>query len=437
MKALATWSEVQRADPAYRTALDAFNKASITQGRVNAPVVKRQKELVEQLQDVLKRCPPGQGKPGCERSDQEREAITRELTALSAETAKGSAEIMEINKRMQAAEQRLPGYGDFTQRRTARIAESQRLETQLAEERKAVVGKFPDYMSLSEPRPLTVAETQGLLGEDEALVAILTGSTRSIVWVVTRERADWAEVEAGEDVLARHVAALRRGLDPMLLNDPEPTASVGDAAAVTKGFDLARAYTLYKVLLDRFTPLLAPKRHMLVVPTGPLTSLPFQVLLTDPPQPGLVGTAALRNAPWLIRRNALSVLPSVQSLSSLRKLASSGTAVKPFFGIGDPVLVGPGPVSPQKRGIARGAPVLANVYRDGLADVRALNELVPLPETADELRAVARTLRAPSDAISIGAAATETKGQGRAARSVPYHSFCDPWPRRRRSRRGE
>jgi tetratricopeptide (TPR) repeat protein len=110
MKALAAWSEVQRADPTYKPLLDAFSKASITQNRVNAPVVKRQKELVDQLQDVLKRCPPGQAKPGCERGDQEREAITRELNTLSAETAKGSADLMELNKRMQAAEQRLPGH---------------------------------------------------------------------------------------------------------------------------------------------------------------------------------------------------------------------------------------------------------------------------------------------------------------------------------------
>ena len=59
-----------------------------------------------------------------------------------------------------------------------------------------------------------------------------------------------------------------------------------------------------------------------VVPTGPLTSLPFQVLITDPPPSG---PDALRDAAWLIRGYALSVLPSVPSLSALRKLSGGNT----------------------------------------------------------------------------------------------------------------
>ncbi len=409
MKALAAWSEVQRKDPAYNRLLQEFRNTSITQNRVNAPFVKRQRQLVGDLQALLQRCPPGQAKSGCEASEKQRDAITKELGALSAETAKGSADIMDLSRRMQTAEAALPGYADFTARRTARLTESQGLEQQLAAERAGIIGKFPQYMSLAEPRPLSVADTQALLGESEALIAILTGATHSIVWAVTRERADWAEVEAGEEMLASHVKALRRGLDPASLNEDAPTASTGGvAAAVTRGFDIGRAHALYQLLLARFEPMLAGKRHLLLVPTGPLTSLPFQVLVTDMPRAGLSDRDTLRTAPWLIRRHALSVLPSVPSLSALRKFAVNGTAVKPFFGIGDPVLVGPN-IRSQKRGASSVPPQPAALYRDGLADVRALRELVPLPETATELQAVARTLRAPSDAISIGPAATETR----------------------------
>jgi CHAT domain-containing protein/tetratricopeptide (TPR) repeat protein len=407
MKALAAWYSVQKSDPAYSKLLDAFHTASIDKSRVNAPVAKRQKQLVEELQNLLARCPPGDAKSGCKESNTRVQAIGSELGALSAEASKGTSSLLDINRRMQAAEQALPGYADFSTRRAARLAESQRLEQQLAADRAAVVAKFPDYLSLAEPRPLSIADTQGLLGAAEALVSILTGPTRSFVWAVTRERADWAEIEAGETQLAADVSALRRGLDPAALTDDAPPAA--GAATVTRGFDLERAHRLHQLLLARFAPMLAGKRHLLLVPTGALTSLPFQVLLTDAPRPGLSERDSLRTAPWLIRRHALSVLPSVQSLSSLRKFAANGTAVKPFFGIGDPVLVGPDSVKPQKRGAGPALPQPAALYRDGLADVRALRELMPLPETAMELQAVARTLRAPSDAISIGAAATETR----------------------------
>lgn len=402
MKALAAWSKVQQNDPVYRETLTAFRAASIAQSKTNAPVVRRQKALVERLQEELKRCPPAERKAGCETGERDRNAITKELGELSAQASKGSGEIQQLSHRLQDAEQKLPGYSGFNSGRTKRLAESQRLEEELAAARAEIVKRFPEYLSLAEPAPLSVAETQKLLHEDEALVAILAGPQSSLMWVVTRERADWAEIEAGEAALAAQVAALRRGLDPFAEGN-------GDAFSETD-FDLARAYNLYKLLFGRFTPLLSGKRHLLLVPTGPLSSLPFHVLVTEPPRPSLEGAETLKQAQWLIRRYALSVLPSVQSLSSLRKFSASGIAVKPFFGIGDPLFRRSFPQPREKAPAGRGAPVtLAGAYRNGLADLRLLQQLSPLPETASELRAVARTLGASEKDINLREAATETR----------------------------
>src|SRR5262249_36404385 len=46
-------------------------------------------------------------------------------------------------------------------------------------------------------------------------------------------------------------------------------------------FDLARAHAFYKALLGPAQALIKDK-HLLVVPSGPLTSLPFGVLVTEP-----------------------------------------------------------------------------------------------------------------------------------------------------------
>lgn len=401
-KAITERLKVQQADPAYSAALEAFQKVSVEQSRVNAPAIKRQRELIDKFQALLARCPPGEAKAGCASSDKDREAITAEMGRLATETSKGSGKIMELSNALQAADARLPGHAAFEAARNARLAESQRLETERTAHRAAIVAKFPDYMSLSEPRPLSIAAVQALLGADEALVAMLTGSERGFVWVVTRERTEWAEVDAGEAALSADVTALRRGLDPFLIEDD---AQKG----ITSGFDLARAHKLYTLLLEPFARTLAGKRHLILVPTGPLTSLPFQVLLTAPP-PDATGGEAMRAAQWLIRRHALSVLPSVQSLSALRKLAGNGAAPNPFFGMGDPVLTGPPPSPAEKRGAARMAGVQrAGLYRNGLADVRLLRQLEPLPDTADELRAVALTLRAPPSAVSLREAATEAR----------------------------
>jgi CHAT domain-containing protein len=403
MKALATWSEVQRKDPAYSSLLEQFRQASIASGRDTAPTVNRQKALVEQLQAVLKRCPPGQKAAGCDTADREREAITKELGALSSESAKSAGPIMALNQRMQAAEQQLPGYAAFTAGRKALLDESQQLETSVTAERAAIVKLFPDYTALTESKPLTIEATQALLQPGEALVTVMSGPAKSFVWAIARDRAEWSVIEAGSEALLEQITRLRRGLDPATMDQPDTRAQLSG------GYDIALGHALYRQVLAPVASVLAGKSHLIVVPTGPLSSLPFQVLVTAPPPTSGDEASRLRGAAWLIKQHALSVLPSVQSLAALRRLASSAAAPKPFLGIGDPVLVGPTGSAPQARGKTKAPPALASVYRNGQVNLRAVRELVPLPETADELRAVAKLLGAGADAIYLGEGASETR----------------------------
>jgi CHAT domain-containing protein len=205
--------------------------------------------------------------------------------------------------------------------------------------------------------------------------------------------------------LGEEVAALRAGLDPLAQQTAE--GSAGSRAGVVQGFDLTRAHALYRLVLGPVAEVFAGKRHLLVVPTGPLTSLPLQVLLTAPPAPMGSPSDAFREAPWLIKSHALSVLPSVPSLRALRKLGARGNAVRPFFGIGDPVLEGPDPGARERSARRSASPM--RFYRNGLADVRAVRELTPLPESAQELRAIAQVLGAPADAVNLREAASEAR----------------------------
>jgi len=252
---------------------------------------------------------------------------------------------------------------------------------------------------------LSIAETQALLKPDEALIAILVGSNNSFLWALTRERTGWVQIELGAEALAGEVMALRMGLDPLAQQDAEGTK--GSLAGIVQGFDLARAHALYRRTFGALESVFADKGHLIVVPTGPLTSLPLQVLVTKPVAD--TGPEALRNATWLIRERALSVLPSVPSLNALRKLPGDRSASRPFFGAGDPILQGPDPAQRQRGGPRRAQPSLAAFYRNGLADIRAVRELEPLPDTADELRTIGKVLGASPDAIILGKAASETR----------------------------
>jgi hypothetical protein len=240
--------------------------------RENAPVAKQQKELVERLTGSLEKCPPGQAKAGCEGANRERETIGKQLAELSKAASGGTEQVMSVHRRMEAAEKALPGYQAFTTQRNSVRTEIDRYERDERDARGQIIKAFPEYVALTDPKPLSIAEAQSLLKGDEVMVVVLVGSERSFVWAVTRERAEWAEIAASNDTLSEHVNILRNGLDPLAQMTAE--GAPGSRAGLKGGFDLQRAHELYKLVLGPVAGVLEGKRHLIVVPTGPLTSLP-------------------------------------------------------------------------------------------------------------------------------------------------------------------
>ena len=289
--------------------------------------------------------------------------------------------------------------------------------------------KFPDYALLVSPAPLTVEEAQAQLGPDEALILFLDTPEwkptpeETFIWVVTKTELRWARSDLGTGALAREVQALRCGLDDAAWEQkscaelPDQRYTDEDrASGKPLPFDHARAAKLYQALFGQIEDLIKGKQ-LLLVPSGALTQLPFQVLVTAPP--------ASDGAPaaWLIRDHALTVLPAVSSLKALRRVARPSAATKPLIGFGDPLLDGHDPAGAKlardnqscsalsKTELAAASPrgVAQIQTRGGFADVALLRSQAPLPETADELCAVARDVHADPRDIHLGARATESE----------------------------
>src|SRR4029453_11751575 len=89
-------------------------------------------------------------------------------------------------------------------------------------------------------------------------------------------------------------------------------------------------------------------RHLLIVPSGPLTQLPFHVLVTKPPVSG-----NHRAISWLARDHAITVLPAVSSLKALRRVGKPSAASRPMIGFGNPLLDGPDPRYAHRPKLAR------------------------------------------------------------------------------------
>lgn len=194
---------------------------------------------------------------------------------------------------------------------------------------KTLAVEFPDYASLSNPLPLAVKDIKSLLSPDEAMVLYSVVDKQSYVVAITREGVDWKEIPLGADALAQKVTAFRKGLD---------VGKARDASGKSGLFDLALANELHVALLGPVEALTKDKRNLLVVPSAALTALPFHLLVTETPQAAIPDTLeGYRSAAWLLRRQAVSVLPSVVSLKSLRAFARRDQGVKPMTGFGDPV----------------------------------------------------------------------------------------------------
>jgi CHAT domain-containing protein len=277
---------------------------------------------------------------------------------------------------------------------------------------KTFTSEFPNYAALSNPLPMTAKETQALLSDDEALVLIAVTEKESYVIAITRDRADWKPIPRGAETLSQQVAAFRRGLD---------IGKANDASGKSGLFDLALANDLYGTLLGPVEALVKDKRSLLVVPSGALTALPFHLLVTEKPVTAIPDKfEGYRDAAWLLKRQAVSVLPSVASLKTLRVSARKEQGTKPMTGFGDP-LFNP---SPEGGGDKRGAtkPVAVKqaargvtnaAYTDfwqgaGVDRARLAQALPQLPDTADELNAVAKDLGVSASDIHLGEDASET-----------------------------
>lgn len=278
--------------------------------------------------------------------------------------------------------------------------------TERAGLQKTFAVEFPNYASLSNPLPLKAKEMQALLSDREALVLFAVAEKESYVFAMTRDRVDWKSLPLGADALSQKVAAFRRGLD---------VGKASDASGKSGLFDLALANELYGTLLAPVEPLVKDKPSLLVVPSGALTALPFHLLVTEKPAAAIPDTFdGYRQAAWLLKRQAVSVLPSAASLKTLRVLARKQESTKPMTGFGDP-LFNPGakPSDGQRstktaaRGLATGA------YTDfwqgaGVDRARLAGALAQLPDTADELNAVAKDLGVAASDIHLGEDASET-----------------------------
>ncbi len=262
--------------------------------------------------------------------------------------------------------------------------------------------RFPAYANLIQPKAPSLEETRAALKDKEALINVFSTDRATYVWAVSRNAPTaFARVAQSREAIARSVTTLRRALDP----------GEADLARGIPAFDVNLAHRLYTDLLQPVSAAWKGANSLLVVSNGALGQLPLGLLPTAPSSAvkGGASYAAYKDVPWLIKEVAITQLPSANALVTLRSLPAGNANRKAFVGFGDPDFT---VQSTQVAAATSTATSLRRVTatRSSTQAWMPYSDLSPLPDTRDEILALAEVLKAdPKRDVFLGRDASKAK----------------------------
>lgn len=269
--------------------------------------------------------------------------------------------------------------------------------------------RFPKYANFTSPQPVTIDKVRESLQQNESLISIFTADDKTYIWAVPKKGENrFSVTPLGKKDLTQMVSHLRKALDP----NPNTLGDIPE-------FDLIQAYHLYDRLLKPVEPAWIDAKDLLITVNGPLGNLPLSLLPTESvhlaDKKGEL-FANYREIPWLIRKVSVTMLPSVNALVTLRSLPESDPKRKAFAGFGDPIFnpeqlamdgssksnapMNKETTSENIQLAGRGGKIQVRGVRitekgnldDGKIISAQLNKLDRLPDTAEEIRSIAKVL---------------------------------------------
>jgi CHAT domain-containing protein len=290
----------------------------------------------------------------------------------------------DLRGQLQAIQEALQADGVEAATAEALRRQATELGLQRQQAQETIRAANPRFERLLNPGVVNPTDVAQRLGRDEVLLLAMPTPQRLYLWAMAADELPvFQRVEVGRQRLQELVQRLRRTLD------------FGQTGGRTKPFDQDAARELHRHLVAPVQALLRGKRHLIVATHGPLAQVPMSLLLAGEPAGG--------EPAWLIRQLAISHVPTVSAWLALRQVAPGRQASEPLMGWADPVFA----AAPRAPGKARPATRDLPVDERGKPARLRYEDLPPLPETRDELRAIATALKAnPERDLRIGAQAT-------------------------------
>ena len=151
-------------------------------------------------------------------------------------------------------------------------------------------------------------------------------------------------------------------------------------------FDFLSSQKLYNLILSPVRDTFKNKKELIIIPNKEMMSLPFEVLI-DQSTDYDFSEKDYRKVSWLGKKYAISYYPSVYSFYNLKNIKFEQVE-NDFVGFGDPLLVAK-KNKPKEINYTK-------LFTRGVANAEEIRNMDELPETADELKSIAKIFKGGS-----------------------------------------
>lgn len=165
--------------------------------------------------------------------------------------------------------------------------------------------EYPAYADLKRPRPMSAHELQKSLDPDEAIIQYTVTRGRTYVFAIDKHRFHTFSVDYPYTELEKDVDSIVRPLQKV---------------DIQSNWDPSIAYKIYSKIFQPVEFILNGKKTAVIVPHGPLTSLPFEILVDSKAHQSRRFWSASERPSFLIEKYAFCYEPSSYLMAWSRKI---------------------------------------------------------------------------------------------------------------------
>ena len=237
----------------------------------------------------------------------------------------------------------------------------------------------PGYIEYLTTKPVTLKNVQENLKKGQALISFIQSEQKLLAWGISENNYYYYSTANLEDLI-KHINTLRNAI--------ELPIKTGVAPKNLDNFPFSSSHSLYLELLNPFFNQFLNIEDLLIIPDGRLHSIPFAALLSEYIQNNL-------EPKWLIKEVAIGIIPSFETIASLKDTTDFDLDEIRFIGFGNP-LIGQGLIS--KNDFKR---------RGFVEEFNQVIELPALPQTQRELELISSNFKSSNINLFLGEDATE------------------------------